>query len=103
MAEYKEYNIRIFPAAQNDLLDIMETAGSISPEVSARYYDSLREKFEKLTTAPDTYPLARDTLLRIRGYRTLPVENYVVFYIIKGKTVELYRILCARRQYARLL
>ena len=98
-----EYKIKIFPAAQNDLLDIMETAGTQSTEMTEKYYSSITEKFGAIAAAPETFPLARDTLLRIQGYRTLPIENYIVFFIIKGKTVEVRRILCARRQYARLL
>lgn len=103
MTEYKGYYVKIFPAAQNDFMDIMDAAGTLSPEMAEQYRKAIMEKMEKLTAAPDSYPLARDTLLRIRGYRTLQFENYVVFYIINNKCVEIHRILRARRQYARLL
>jgi hypothetical protein len=52
---------------------------------------------------PERCPLAKDTQLRMRGYRTLLVKNYIVFYVINGKTVEVRRILFARRQYEELL
>ena len=98
MAEYK---VKIYPAAQNDLLDIVEAAES--PDADAFISGSITEKLAVLTSAPETCPMARDTLLRIRGYRTLQADNYIVLFVIKGKTVELRRILSARRQYARIL
>lgn len=98
-----EYSVKVYPAAQNDLWDIMEAANALSAEATARYLDTIAEKLKLLSAAPESFPLARDTLLRIRGYRTLQVKNYVVFFIINGKTVELHRVLPARRQYARLL
>lgn len=98
-----EYKVKIFPAAQNDLLDIMEAASSLPPETTVLYFSSITEKLGTLATSPESYPLARDTLLRLRGYRTLPVENYIAFFTVNGVNVELHRVLCARRQYARLL
>jgi hypothetical protein len=48
---------------------------------------------------PERCPLAKDIQLRLRGYRTLLINNYIVFFVISGKTVEIRRILYARLQY----
>ena len=96
------YNVRISPAAQNDFLDIVEHLETLSPEAAAQYFELFMEKTGMLATAPESCPLARDTQLRLRGYRMLQIENHIVFYVIKGKTAELRRILYARRQYERL-
>jgi len=98
-----EYNVRISPAARNDLIDIAEHLGTLSPEEAAHHYESFMEKMGMLKTTPESCPLARDAQLRLRGYRMLPVDNYIVFYVINGRTVELRRILYARRQYERLV
>ena len=98
----EEYNVIISPAAQNDFLDIVEHLDTLSPEDATRYYELFMEKTGMLATTPESCPLARDTQLRLRGYRMLPIENYIVFYVINAKTVELRRILYARRQYERL-
>ena len=100
MADYK---VKIYPTAQNDLLDIIEAVGAQSSDADVLSISAITEKLAALTTSPESHPLARDTLLRKRGYRTLQVDNYIAFFVIKGKSVELRRILCARRQYARLL
>jgi plasmid stabilization system protein ParE len=52
---------------------------------------------------PERCPLAKDIQLRLRGYRMLLVKNYIVFYLVSDKTVEIRRILYARRQYEGLL
>jgi len=97
-----EYNVTISPAAQNDLHDVIEHLETLSPESAASYFDLFMDKTVSLSTTPESCPLARDTQLRLRGYRLLPIENYIVFYVVSGNTVEIRRILYARRQYERL-
>jgi len=97
-----EYNVIISPAAQNDFFDIMEHLDSLSHDTAMQYFELFLEKTSMLSTSPESCPLARDTQLRLRGYRMLPIENYIVFYVVNGASVEIRRILYARRQYERL-
>ena len=99
----EKYKIKIFPSAQNDLRDIVDHLNTLSPDAAVRYYDLFIEKINTLSTMPERCPLAKDLQLRLRGYRTLLVKNYIVFYVINGKTVEIRRILYERRQYCDLL
>ncbi|MCL2164111.1 MAG: type II toxin-antitoxin system RelE/ParE family toxin [Oscillospiraceae bacterium] len=95
----EQYNVKVFPKAQNDLQDIVDYLNTLSHDAAIRYFDLIIEKVGTLTTMPERCPLVKDTQLRLRGYRTLLVKNYIVFYVINGKTVEIRRILYARRQY----
>ena len=99
----EQYKVKIFPTAQNDLRDIADYLNTLSPDAAVRYYDLIIEQVGTLSTMPERCPLAKDTQLRLRGYRMLLVKNYIVFYVISGKTVEIRRILYARRQYKDLL
>jgi len=99
----EEYSVRISPAAQNDFLDIAEHLSTLASGEAERYYEQIMEKISALTTKPDSCPLARDPQLRLRGYRLLPIDNHIVFYVIKDNAVEIRRILYARRQYERLV
>ena len=99
----ERYKVNIFPTAQDDMRDIVDYLNTLSHDVAVRYYDLIIENIGTLTTMPERCPLAKDTQLRMRGYRTLLVKNYIVFYVINGKTVEIRRILFARRQYDGLL
>ena len=98
----EEYRVIISPAAQNDFLDVMEHMDTLSGEAGAQSFDLFMEKTALLQSNPEFCPLARDTQLLLRGYRLLPIENYIVFYVVTGTVVEIRRILYARRQYERL-
>ena len=41
--------------------------------------------------------------LAAKGYRYLIVENYLVFYVVAGDTVQIRRILYAKRNYRSIL
>ena len=99
----EEYNIKIFPSAQSDLKSIIDYLNTLSPEAALRYYDLIVEKIATLQTLPERCVLARDIQLRLRGYRLLYVENYIIFFVVNGDTVEIRRILYAKRQYEELL
>ena len=98
-----KFKIKIFPSAQKDLCGIVDYINTLSPQAAFRYYDLIVEKIGSLAEMPERCPLSKDTQLRLRGYRTLLVENYIVFYAVKGDVVEIRRILFARRQYDNLL
>ena len=99
----EDYSVKIFSAAQDDLRSIVEYLNTLSYDTAMQYYTQLLEIPEILTTAPEIRPLAKDMQLRLRGYRTLPVKEFIIFYVIKEKTVELRRILFAKKQYDTLI
>ena len=99
----EQYNIKIFPTAQDDLKNIVDYLNTLSSKAAIQYYDLLIEKVGTLKTFPERCALARDTQLRLRGYRLLHVNSYVVFFVINGNTVEIRRILYSKRQYEQLL
>ena len=99
----ERYKIKIFPTAQSDLKTIVDYLNTLSPNAAVQYYDLIIEKVGTLQTLPERCALARDTQLRLRGYRLLHIKNYVVFFVINGNTVEIRRILYAKRQYEQLL
>lgn len=100
MAEYK---IIIYKTAQNDLKDIIDYLNTLSEQAALKYYDLLVKKIHSLSDMPQRCPLSRDPQLKIRGYRSLLVENYIVFYVIKDDVVQIRRILYAHRQYEWML
>ena len=99
----EQYNVKIFPTAQNDLKSIVDYLNTLSSEAAMQYYDLIVESVGTLRTLPERCALARDAQLRLRGYRLLHVKNYTVFFVVKGDTVEVRRILYAKRQYEGLL
>ena len=98
-----EYNIKISSPAQNDFLEIAERIKMLPPEETSEHFENILTKTRILATGPDTCPYARDSQLRLRGYRMLTVDDYIYFFVISEKTVIIRRILYARRQYDRLM
>jgi toxin ParE1/3/4 len=97
------YKVKVLTPAQEDMAEIVDYLNTLSPQAALRYYDLLVEKIESLSDMPERCPRARDTQLCLRGYHYLVVENYLVFFIIAGDTVQIHRILYGRRQYETLL
>lgn len=95
----EKYNIKIFPLAKQDLLDIIDYLNTLSLQAAIRQYDSIIEKIGSLTDMPNRCPMIKLPQLRQRGYRVLIVDNYSVFFIVNGNTVEVRRILYGRRKY----
>ena len=98
-----KYKVKIYPAAQMDLNDIVSYLNTLSPQAAIRYYDLLVEKIGSLVEMPERCPFVRNIALKAKGYRYLIVENYLVFFVVKGDTVQIRRILYNKRQYKRLL
>jgi plasmid stabilization system protein ParE len=98
-----QYEVKIFPAAKQDLLDIIGYLNTLSPETALGYYDLLTEKIASLSDLPERCPHPRDLALKAKGYRYLLVKNYLVFFVVRDKTVQVRRILYARRDYRALL
>lgn len=99
----ENYKVRIYPTAKRDLLDIIDYLNTLSPEAALRYYDLLTEQIASLSHLPERCPRPKDLALAAKGYRYLIVENYLVFYVVSGDTVQIRRILYGRRDYRSLL
>lgn len=99
----EQYEVRIFPTAQQDLLDVIDYLNTLSKETALNYYDRLVSEIEGLSRMPERCPRARDLALAAKGYRYLLVGNYLVFYVVVGNVVQIRRILYARRDYRQFL
>ena len=99
----ERYKVKIYPSAQRDLRDIVDYLNTLSPSAALRYYDKLTEETAGLSTMPERCPKPRNLALAAKGYRYLIVENYLIFYVVSGGTVQIRRILYGRRDYRALL
>lgn len=97
------YKIKIFPTAKQDLEEVIGYLNTLSPDAASKYYDLLVEEIASLSKMPERCPKPKDLALAVKGYRYLIVKNYLVFYVVIGDTVQIRRILYARRDYRALL
>lgn len=97
------YNVKIYPTARRDLEEIIEYLNTLSKDAALKYYDILVQEISSLSHMPERCPHPRDIALAAKGYRFLTVKNYLVFYVVIGDTLQIRRILYAKRDYVHLL
>lgn len=99
----EHYKIRIYTRAKQDLEEIVEYLNTLSVEIAIKQYDQIIEAISSLSEMPSRCPYVRDTILRLKGYRHILINNYIIFYVIQGDTVQIRRILYGKRNYQLLL
>lgn len=97
------YRVKIYPQAKRDFEEIIDYLNTLSPQAASRYYDLLVQQIMSLSQMPERCPHPKDLALTAKGYRYLIVENYLVFFVVIGDTVQIRRILYGRRDYRLLL
>jgi addiction module RelE/StbE family toxin len=92
-----KYILRYLPVAVDDLISIFSWIANDSPTNAAAFVDKLDQRIGNLETHPFLGRIPRDDKLKTLGYRVLVIESYLVFYIIRGKTVEIHRVVHGSR------
>ena len=95
--------LRYLPAAQDDLLSILEFIAKDSPDRAVSFIDRLDELIGRLQFNPLLGRIPRHPTLREYGYRVLVVESYLVFYIVRGQTIEIHRVVHGSRNLDHLI
>lgn len=78
----KKYNIRIYPSAEKDLIEIKDyfiNKLKVSPN---NLFEKFYKSIDTLEENPFIFPLIKDTFLNQLGYRMVPIDNFLLFYII---------------------
>ena len=99
----KPYDLRYLPAAGQDLLEILEYIGRDNPDASRRFVDRVDQAIGRLAFFPKAGCHPRDSRLRRLGYRVLILDDYLVFYVITGRAIQVRRVIHGARRYEFLL
>jgi toxin ParE1/3/4 len=91
------YLLRYLPVAVDDLISVFDWIADDSPSIAADFIDKLDQRIGHLETHPFLGRIPRDDKLKSSGYRVFVVESYLVFYIVRDKTVEIHRVLHGSR------
>lgn len=95
------YNIIYTKEAEQDLVDIYEYIAIklLMPETAKKQTRRIMEAIEGLIEMPGRHKLFEDEPWHSKGLRTLPVDNYLVFYLVleEGNTVAIVRIMYGGR------
>lgn len=103
----KRYRILLTEPAAEDLLAIAAYMAQElrEPVTAQRLVGKIREAVMGLAVMPTRYATVADGYLAAQGIRKLPVEHYIVFYVVSEKDamVTVIRILYGRREWEHLL
>jgi len=87
-----EYTLRYLPVAQDDLRSILDFIAQDNPSRASSFIEELDTKIGLLEEQPLLGRTPRHPKLREYGYRVLILDAYLVFYIIRGQTIEIHRV-----------
>ncbi|MFH0990056.1 MAG: type II toxin-antitoxin system RelE/ParE family toxin [bacterium] len=95
--------IRYLPVAQDDLISIFDFIAKDSPGRALTFIEKLDKRVGLLEQHPLLGRVPRHLKLREYGYRVLIVESFLVFYIIRGQTIEIHRVVHGSRNLDHLI
>lgn len=97
------YAIEYLPAAQRDLSDLLDYIARDNPRAARDCVDRLERTVGRLAQFPKSGRRPRDPRLDRLGYRVLVVDDYLVFYVIRRRTVQVRRVIHGARRFGFLL
>jgi addiction module RelE/StbE family toxin len=101
------YSVEVAEPARRDALDIARyiSAELSAPKAALEMVDKLDDGMRSLEANPKRHALVRDDRLAAKGYRALPVKNYLIFYKVneRKRLVDIVRILYNRRDWVNLI
>jgi toxin ParE1/3/4 len=93
------YEIRYLPTAEADLEEIFDYIVRDNPSAAASMLEKFDDAISQLADNAHLGVAPRDDRLRRLGYRMLIIGDYLVFYVVKSKTVQIRRIIHGGRTY----
>ena len=91
------HSIRYLPVAVDDLVSIFDWIANDNPASADAFIRKLDQNILKLRNHPFLGRIPRDEKLKDFGYRVLIIESYLVFYMVRNKTVEIHRVIHGSR------
>ncbi len=103
----KRYRVMVTKPAENDLQGIARYIARElkEPAAAQRLVSKIKEAVMGLAEMPARHALVADEHLAAQGIRKIPVENYIIFYLISetDTTVTVIRVLYGKRDWINLL
>jgi len=97
------HQIRYLGTAEKDLTEIFEYVQRDNPTAAASLLNRFDSEIQQLSAQPFMGVIPKDERLKRLEYRMLIVDNYLVFYVVKKKTVQIRRVIHGARRYRFLL
>jgi len=101
-----KYNVVITSDADKDMDEIFAYIADelLEPKVALDLVERIYSALKSLEDLPERHVLSRDSFLAKQGFRVMPIEKYLAFYVIDNvkKRVIIHRVIYGKRNYAKL-
>jgi len=74
-----------------------------NPTAAEKLKNKVKETYKKLKENPFMYPAVPDKYLASKGFRFAMVKNYMLFYKVKEKQINIDRFLYGHRDWMNIL
>ena len=91
--------LKVTDTAQGDLLEIWSFIARDNPKAADKLLTTITKQFDKLLKFPEIGRQRNELLLHLRS---IAVKNYVIFYQLTDKYVEIVRVLHGGRDIRRI-
>ena len=85
--------LRLLSIAEQDFLDLIEYVAAENLSAAHHLTNRIEQGLRQLQQYPLIGKVPADPKLARMGYRVLIVDDYLIFYKVRGKTVLVYRII----------
>ena len=96
-------SIRYLSTAEKDLDDIFDYILKDNPSAALSLLEKFDHSISQLALNPEIGVIPKDDRLKKLGYRMLIIDKYLVFYVVKTKTIQIRRVIHGARKYSFLL
>lgn len=99
------YPLKIFPLAQADLQSIFSYISEElkNPNAAIRQIEDFEKAFDGICTFPEGCSLIDNEYVKDKTLHKLIVNNYIAFFRIKDKEIQVVRVLYGMRNYQDIL
>ena len=100
-----KYNLSFLPIFQEDLYEVTDyiTNTLKNPGAAHRLLDDIEFAISKRLEIPLSFPKYQSSKLRKQVYYRINVRNFSIFYVVIGNTMEVRRLLYAKKNIDELL
>ncbi len=100
-----KYRLKIFPLAQTDMENIFAYIAEElkNPTAAIDQINDFEKAFENICVFPESCPVIDNEYVKDKTLRKLAVNNYIAFFRIKDKDIQVVRVLYGMRNYQDLL
>ena len=100
-----KYQLKIYPLARLDMEQIFNyiAVELCNPTAAIGQINDFEKAFDNICSFPESCPFINNEYVKDKSLRKLVVNNYIAFYRIRDKEIQVVRVLYGMRNYETLL